>query len=237
MLHRRRFLVPVVVALVTAGAATGTVLAHHAAGDPPPLVLSGADQQRLDAAPVAPMEKMFRFRRADIPTAEAARRDLACVERRGQTTCYASEAEMERVERLRPSAERHTLSHASMKSRGRASAKPRGGLRTRAANHGGNPMSIWEHSGFHGWRVDTNTSCQWFNLPDGYSDQSSSVRTGGHYGYLAEHTGGGGAVIGWSAHSDVTHLSSYAFWKCGVPLGCEYKSWNDEASSRKRAGC
>jgi hypothetical protein len=204
-MHRPTFLLSALVATIAASTA-GTAAAGQLTNDEPqPIPITAADRLAIDATPVAPTETTFRYRGSDIPTAEAARRDLACIERNGQTTCYDTEAEME-------------------------------GL-ARAADHGGDPLSIWEHSSYHGWRVDTSTSCVWYDLPDGYSDQASSVKTGSHYGILAEHTGGRGAHLGLTSHTDEAHLSHHSYLKCGPPLGCEYAEWNDEASSRQRRGC
>lgn len=164
--------------------------------------IGAAEQKKIDGAAVAPTETMFRYRGRDIPTAVAALQDLACIERGGQTTCYGSEAAMERAEHLVPMRERHVL------ARGASAQRPshhEQRQRVRAANHGGNPLSIWEHADFHGWRIDTTTTCQWYNLPDGYNDEASSLNTGSHTGVVARHTCGARASISSSTPTLTCH--------------------------------
>ncbi|WP_205699462.1 hypothetical protein [Conexibacter sp. SYSU D00693] len=88
-------------------------------------------------------------------------------------------------------------------------------------------MKIWEHGGWHGWRVDTNSCYSWFNLTGSYNDNASSLDTGNHTGTLSVDNDGEGDRIGWGPRVLIGSLGDYT-------RNFGFDTYNDDVSSRHR---
>lgn len=203
------------------GVMLGTTAFAQESGEPLPKPLP-ADEVAAINSPVAPTETRFKYKNGTIAVNEAARRDMACIEKRGRHKCYDTEAQMESAEGLTPVVRSRA---SSSRAKGKAGSRTR--ARARAAHHGA-VMSIWEHSDYHGWRVDTQTCDLWFNLTGGYNDNASSLKTGDHTGYISVHNGGIGQRLGWAPRHIIPHLSVYKL--SDLADG----DWDNDASSRRR---
>lgn len=169
-------------------------------------------------APVAPTERRFEHEGRSVPVEEAAAMDLACVEVRGQTRCFRNEAQLEAYER------RAGFLPGTATAAGKPSA--------RAATGANGLLSIWEHADYRGWRIDTTTRNQWFNLPGSYNDGASSSQGGTFPGGLASvNSNGGGALLDLRGY--ISSYSPKTFVRCAAGV-CWNASWNDEASARLR---
>lgn len=156
---------------------------------------------------------------------KAAQQELACMDDASLVTkCFQSEASLELAEARAglipgPGADGAVAAAARKLMRGKRLVR-----RGHASNHTGTsgPLSLWRDSPPGGWRVDTYSSCQWFDLPGSYGGNTSYANTGAHSAQLATGYGGGGyrAVLG----------STYTNYDL-VALG-----WNDAAYSRARGG-
>ncbi len=212
-MHLRNVLATTAVLLVAIP--VGYVGAHAARG--PQAELTHAQLEEAKNAPAAPTEETFTYGDKEISPSEAATKDLACLEESFETTCYRNETELERAEGLISSRERRSVSTEVRYGKAR---KPTRRKSARAANHGGNPQSIWENSGYGGWRLDRNSSCHWHGMPGAYNDNASSANMGSHTGIIAANANGGGNTQQWNAYTAVFQLY-----------------WNDTASSSYRYGC
>lgn len=94
----------------------------------------------------------------------------------------------------------------------------------RSANHTGTsgPLSLWRDSPPGGWRVDTYSSCTWFDLPGSYNNATSYSNSGAHTAALADGYGGAG-YRAWMSYTYTNY--DWVYWQ-----------WNDVASSRARGG-
>jgi hypothetical protein len=196
-------------AIASAGSAD-TYKSHdeaQAAGDP------------AASAPSAPVESTFLYRGKEIAVNDAAALDLACIQNAGQRTrCYSTGAELDRAE---------GVANPAQKDAARVARKHKNKRRHRAhrAQHYYYPMQLWEHTFQHGWRLDLNSQCAWYNIPGAYNDNASSYDVGNHSGHLSQDYGGLGP---WYPGP----TGAYA-----VGNMTDYVGWNDWVSSRYRLGC
>ncbi len=136
------------------------------------------------------------------------------------TRCYDTEAQLETAEAsigLAPGAGSDgVVASAARKLLGRH-------RHGRVANHTGTsgPLSLWGDSPPGGWRIDTYSSCTWFNLTGSYDNATSYMATGVHTAQLSIYSGGAGGRLQGAVNS------SY-----DLP----YWGFNDTASARARGG-
>jgi len=225
-----------VAALVAGLGATGAVaIAHQPApsvGASPDNVKITENVTQLPFAPSSaerassPVQSTFVHGGRQISTEEAVRKGLSCVQHdQAGGLCFSSGGELDRYENV-PSAAA-SLRNADRRTRvvQRAAKKQTGSGRqyAQASSHTNCcPLTLWENRNYDGWRIDVLTSGKWFDLPSGYNDNASSYYTGAHTGYIYEN-----------------YISTAGGWLVSAgPYvhGCLCGRYNDEASSRARAG-
>lgn len=175
-----------------------------------------------DAPPAVDPTWLYKGKRINPST--GADRELKCMDDETLITrCFDTESQLEAAEAslgLAPGAGSDgVVASAARKILRRH--KHRSG---RAANHTGTsgPLSLWRDSPPGGWRVDTYSSCTWFDLPGSYNNATSYSNSGAHTAALADLEGG----RGYRAWMSATYTNyDWVYWQ-----------WNDVASSRARGG-
>jgi len=214
--------IAVALTAVLSVAATSPALAAPQPSGPPTIEMKAAPAGSAVRGGQAPPQRadkqlqtpVFVHKGGRIDPDDAATQGLACFQPgKGATRCYDTPEELAKAERIGDPAtaaaaakQRHRHTHGKAK----------------AANHYGSSYAFWlyQHGGFAGWSVVTNSYCQWFDLPGFYGGNASSSNVGQHTGVLASGYGGGGATIGLSAWSVPSQL---------YPFG-----WDNRAYSRAR---
>lgn len=225
-----------VVGVLIASAAVPAAVHGHAGEHGPPTPPAGerapeAAQVKLLKAPAAgtsskpggappigkakAAETEFSYNGGTIAPNEAARRGLACsTPAEGMTRCYDDYSEMAGAEKFAPLSEIKAMQAGKSRK-----TKRRKGARA-STHYGGSayPYVLYQHAGYAGWLVATNSHCQWFDLPGFYGGNASSLTAGQHTAIGATAYGGNGLIPSWGAWANESNLGT----------------WNDKLYSRAR---
>jgi hypothetical protein len=164
------------------------------------------------------MDETFVYKGAPIARDDAAKAGLACIEpAEGRTRCYDTPKQLAAAEHVA------TAQQTAVTARKRAKAHRHGHGKGHAANHYGSsdyPFWLYQHTGWQGWSVVTNSYCQWFNLDGFYGGNASSLSSGQHTAITATGYGGGGLTAGWQAWGSANNMHD--------------SGWGDASYSRAR---
>lgn len=189
--------------------------------DAPPLGSPAVPGGPPPVGRTAPSTAQFSYNGVLIEPNDAATAGLSCfAPSTGTTRCYATLAAMARAEHFANPAQYRTPAARAAFRRTILKMKKGRQKNAKAANHVvGWPYLLYQHAGYAGWNVATNSYCQWFDLTGFYGGNASSLDAGQHSAYGSTGYGGGGSVAGFSAWASVSNLLS----------------WNDRFYSRSRA--